>query len=54
MNNLDLRRKADLLRIKGSSDPVGHSGGKRGQEPFVRSILWAVQAKGSCPLFPSV
>ena len=27
--------------------------GKRGQEPFVRSTLRAVPAKGSCPLFPN-
>ena len=26
--------------------------GKRGQDPFVRSTLRAVPAKGSCPLFP--
>jgi hypothetical protein len=30
------------------------SEGKRGQEPFVRSTLPGLQAKGSCPRFPSM
>ena len=54
------RHREGLIRVRATCAPHyvriltqrAEKGGKRGQEPFVRSTLEGLQAKGSCPLFP--